>query len=188
MHDFIALLNKVGVSIIGVDLNNTWHHDLANTGYNSTLTRLPCDINSLDNISQPSEHELPRGLTFPLSRVPKLGSENYAFITSSGPNAPGCIYQDSFISVAFVQVNPPRAMAAPTPSSSASLYSLVRTEYHQLQPKELLRQSPRVLLGVSLEAAALLKSSLEINTVFDLATSAVFNGATKIAGAGGDMT
>jgi hypothetical protein len=86
-----------------------------------------------------------------------------------------------------VQVNPPPAMAGPTPSSSTSLYSLVRTEYHQLQPKELPRQSPWMLLGVSLEVAALLKNSLENNTVFDLATSTVFNGATKIADAGGDM-
>lgn len=66
------------------------------------------------------------------------------------------------------------------------LLSLVRTEFRNLPLRELLHKSPRVLLGVSTVAAIALKA-LEINTVFDLATSAVFDAATKLVSAGSDL-
>ena len=62
----------------------------------------------------------------------------------------------------------------------------VRTEFRNLQLRELLHEPPRALLGVTPAAeAALLK--LDIGTVFDLATSAVFDGATRIVSAGTDL-
>ncbi len=66
------------------------------------------------------------------------------------------------------------------------LLNLIRTEYRNLQIRELLRLSPHALLGVSPEAAGVLKA-LEVNTVFDLATSGVFDAATKLIQAGTDI-
>ena len=63
----------------------------------------------------------------------------------------------------------------------------VRTEFHHLAPHEILHASTRALLGVTEQAVdALLK--LEINTVFDLATSRAFTDATQILHAGLDST
>ncbi|MWC27108.1 hypothetical protein [Paenibacillus sp. MMS18-CY102] len=66
------------------------------------------------------------------------------------------------------------------------LLVLVRTEYRNLPLRELLRLSPHVLLGVSPQAADILKE-LEITTVFDLATSGVFDAATKLLNAASDI-
>lgn len=55
----------------------------------------------------------------------------------------------------------------------------IRTEFRELPLQEILNKSPRVFLGVTSEAENILKS-LEIETVFDLATSGAFNDATKL--------
>jgi len=70
-------------------------------------------------------------------------------------------------------------------SASEQLLVLIRTEYRNLPLRELLSQSPIVLLGVSPKAVDVLKE-LEINTVFDLATSGVFDAATKLLNAATD--
>jgi hypothetical protein len=70
-------------------------------------------------------------------------------------------------------------------SASEELLVLVRTEYRNLPLRELLSQSPLVLLGVSPKAVDVLKQ-LEINTVFDLATSGVFDAASKLLSAATD--
>lgn len=70
-------------------------------------------------------------------------------------------------------------------SASEELLVLVRTEYRNLPLRELLSQSPLVLLGVSPKAVDVLKE-LEIITVFDLATSGVFDAATKLLSAATD--
>lgn len=57
---------------------------------------------------------------------------------------------------------------------------LARTHSAALTAQELLRQSPAILLGVEPAAAAELEK-LGISTVFDLASSAVFAGARKLA-------
>ena len=62
----------------------------------------------------------------------------------------------------------------------------IRTEYRNVQLRELLHHSPHVLLGVSPQIAALLVE-LEINTVFDLATSGVFDAAVKLVNASSDL-
>src|SRR4051812_8924449 len=65
----------------------------------------------------------------------------------------------------------------------SDLMNGIRTEFRNLQLRELLHEPPRALLGVTPAAeAALLK--LDIGTIFDLATSMVFDGATRIVSAG----
>jgi hypothetical protein len=75
----------------------------------------------------------------------------------------------------------------PTESADAELLSLIRTEFRNTPVRELLHQSPKVLLGVNADAATALKS-LDIHTVFDLATSATFEAATKLFTAAGNIT
>lgn len=65
-------------------------------------------------------------------------------------------------------------------------YASVRTEFRNVETHELLKESPRVLLGVTPDAEATLKA-LEIDTVFDLATSGVFDDAVKLVRAGTDV-
>lgn len=69
--------------------------------------------------------------------------------------------------------------------SPQDIAALVRTEFRNLDSRELLRKPPGALLGVDdhAEAALLL---LEIRTVFDLATSQAFDDATRLAGAATD--
>jgi hypothetical protein len=62
---------------------------------------------------------------------------------------------------------------------------LVRNEFRTLDPRELLRKEPGALLGVGAAAAAVL-AALEIKTIFDLATSRVFEDAAKLSAAGVD--
>jgi len=57
-------------------------------------------------------------------------------------------------------------------NTADELLGLIRTEFRNLPLRELLHQSPHVLLGVSPPMVTVLES-LEINTVFDLATSGV---------------
>jgi hypothetical protein len=71
-------------------------------------------------------------------------------------------------------------------NSAEKLLDLVRTEYRNLSLREILSSSPKALLGVSPKAETALKT-LEINTIFDLATAAVFDGATKLMTAGTDL-
>ncbi|GFN30044.1 hypothetical protein [Paenibacillus xylaniclasticus] len=71
-------------------------------------------------------------------------------------------------------------------NASDELLEWVRTEYRNLPIRELLRLSPHVLLGVSQKAADALKL-LEINTLFDLATSSVFDAASKLLNAASDI-
>ncbi len=66
------------------------------------------------------------------------------------------------------------------------LLSLIRTQFRNMSLREILNQSPRVLLGVSASSAAALKL-LQINTIFDLATSAVFDDASKLLNAGTNL-
>ncbi|HSV65019.1 MAG TPA: hypothetical protein VLJ59_03800 [Mycobacteriales bacterium] len=66
------------------------------------------------------------------------------------------------------------------------LVDLVRTEFRTKPVRELLNLSPKALLGVTDGATAAL-TLLEIGTVFDLATSAVFDAAAKLVGAGTDL-
>lgn len=63
--------------------------------------------------------------------------------------------------------------------------SIVRTEFRLLTPREVLHQPPRALLGVSPGAEAAL-GKLEIRTVFDLATSSVFEDAARLVAAASD--
>lgn len=56
---------------------------------------------------------------------------------------------------------------------------LLTTESHARPLQEVLGEPPTVLLGVSQQAADVLKT-LEINTVFDLAMSAAFNAAVQL--------
>src|SRR6266550_328476 len=66
------------------------------------------------------------------------------------------------------------------------LLAAVRTEFRSLPLRELLNQPPRVLLGVTAAAAKALKK-LEVESVFDLATSGVFDDATKLMNAGATL-
>ncbi|WP_126879984.1 hypothetical protein [Paraburkholderia kururiensis] len=70
-------------------------------------------------------------------------------------------------------------------SDPHGLTSLVRTEFRNLPFRELLNQSPTVLLGVT-PAAATSLGKLDINTVFDLATSSIFDDAAKLVEAAQD--
>ena len=62
----------------------------------------------------------------------------------------------------------------------------IRTEFRNVTPNELLGKPPTVLLGVSAAAATAL-AILEIETVFDLATSGVFSDAGKLVEAGSEL-
>jgi protein involved in polysaccharide export with SLBB domain len=61
----------------------------------------------------------------------------------------------------------------------------LKTEHAKLDAREALRSSPNILLGVSTNAAAALKL-VEIESVFDLATSRLFANASQILSAGLD--
>src|SRR5690349_12218221 len=61
----------------------------------------------------------------------------------------------------------------------------VKTGHETLEVRELLQSSPAILLGVSDAAAAVLKD-LGIDSVFDLATSRMFENATRLLRAGVD--
>jgi hypothetical protein len=61
----------------------------------------------------------------------------------------------------------------------------LKTEHVKLDPREALRVSPTILLGVSMTAAAALKL-VEIESVFDLATSRLFANANQLLSAGLD--
>ena len=65
-----------------------------------------------------------------------------------------------------------------TPGTDDLLAS-VRTESRSLTLRELLNETPRVLLGVTTDAVSVL-SQIEVDTVFDLATSSVFDDAGKL--------
>jgi len=65
------------------------------------------------------------------------------------------------------------------------MFQYVRTEFRHLQLREVLHKPVRVLLGVDADASDLLKK-LDIHTVFDLATSSVFDAALKLVQAGSD--
>lgn len=71
-------------------------------------------------------------------------------------------------------------------NSIDELLDLVRTEFRNLPIRDLLHRSPQILLGVNPDAVAVL-TALEVNTVFDLATSAVFGAAAKLLDAGSDL-
>ena len=62
---------------------------------------------------------------------------------------------------------------------------LLKTEYIGMDAREALRASPSVLLGVSAVAAAALRL-IEVETVFDLATSRLFANASRLLKAGQD--
>ncbi len=70
-------------------------------------------------------------------------------------------------------------------SSSADVAALVRTEYRHLDARELLHESPLVLLGVDAGAEAALRK-LDVRSVFDLATSQAFDDAAKLSTAAFD--
>ena len=61
-----------------------------------------------------------------------------------------------------------------------AIQKLVKGEYESLDARTLLHNSPSVLLGVSDETAEVLKL-ISIHTVFDLASSTVFNHALEIS-------
>lgn len=61
----------------------------------------------------------------------------------------------------------------------------LRTEYEGLDAREALQSSPAILLGVTQSAAAALKQ-VEIESVFDLATSRLFANASRLLTAGLD--
>lgn len=62
----------------------------------------------------------------------------------------------------------------------------VRSEFQSLPLREILRKPPSVLLGVSQDIEDALKL-IEINTVFDFATSAAFDDANKLVHAARDL-
>ena len=63
------------------------------------------------------------------------------------------------------------------------IYALVKTEFQSTSLSDLLRKPTTGLLGVNTAAAAALKS-FDVNTIFDLATSDVFEAARKVTEAG----
>ena len=65
------------------------------------------------------------------------------------------------------------------------IYALVKTEHQGIPLSDLLRKPTTALLGVNTAAAGALKS-FGVNTVFDLATSDLFDNARKILEAGSD--
>ena len=71
-------------------------------------------------------------------------------------------------------------------SSTLDPLSFVRSEFRNLSVRELLNRPPRVLLGVTSAAVDVLEK-LEIVTLFDLATSGVFDDATKLLRASEDL-
>lgn len=62
----------------------------------------------------------------------------------------------------------------------------IRTEFRDAELSEILHKPPRVLLGVTQDAEKAL-ADLEIDTVFDLATSAVFGAAVTLMGGGEEL-
>jgi hypothetical protein len=62
----------------------------------------------------------------------------------------------------------------------------IRTEFREAEPEEILHQSPRALLGVTPEAESALRD-LDITSVFDLATSAVFAAAGTLVEGAADL-
>src|SRR4051794_12118790 len=70
-------------------------------------------------------------------------------------------------------------------SRRMSMNENLRTEYVKLDPREALQASPTILLGISTKAAAALKL-VEIESVFDLATSRLFANANQLLSAGLD--
>ncbi|MCM4161762.1 M23 family metallopeptidase [Antarcticibacterium flavum] len=60
------------------------------------------------------------------------------------------------------------------------IINLIKTEYHTLQPQEILQSSPIVLMGVTTKMEKLLKTK-EIFSVFDLSSSKLFNDAVSIS-------
>lgn len=71
-------------------------------------------------------------------------------------------------------------------TTAEDLLASIRTEFRNVPLRELLNQPPRVLLGVSTQAATAL-AALEVNSVFDLATSAVFDSAAKLVNASSNL-
>jgi hypothetical protein len=67
------------------------------------------------------------------------------------------------------------------------LNDLVRTEFADLGPDEILTKPPSALLGVSEDASAAL-ANVGIKTIFDLALSNLFGDAEEIVAASGDAT
>lgn len=67
----------------------------------------------------------------------------------------------------------------------ANFSDKLRSEFATYSLQEVLRASPGVLLGVSTEATQTLKT-LDINTIFDLASSRIFAAATLLEQAGSD--
>ena len=67
--------------------------------------------------------------------------------------------------------------------SSLNIADLVKSEFSELEPHDLLKQSVGALLGVS-DAAIAALAKLSINSVFDLATSDAFDHAEKLSTAG----
>jgi hypothetical protein len=63
----------------------------------------------------------------------------------------------------------------------------LKTEFAYLEPREVLQNPPRVLLGVPLKAQEQLKS-LDIHSVFDLALSNIFSNASKLLQSNLDVT
>jgi hypothetical protein len=63
------------------------------------------------------------------------------------------------------------------------LYRYIRTEFRNLPLREILHSEIKVLLGVTASASAALKA-VDIITVFDLATSNIFDSASKLVNAG----
>ncbi len=70
--------------------------------------------------------------------------------------------------------------------SNSQLSDAIRSEFRELPLHEILHRSPRALLGVTEDAEKAL-ATLEIVTVFDLATSAAFTSAVRILEAGTDL-
>jgi hypothetical protein len=72
------------------------------------------------------------------------------------------------------------------PITSDDFMSLVRSDDRNRPLREILNLPPQSLLGVSADAERVLEK-LEIKTVFDLATSAIFGNATKLVRAASDF-
>jgi hypothetical protein len=72
------------------------------------------------------------------------------------------------------------------PIASEDFTSLVRSDFRNRPLRDILNLPPQALLGVSADAELVLEK-LEIKTVFDLATSAIFGNATKLVRAASDF-
>lgn len=69
--------------------------------------------------------------------------------------------------------------------NNVSVSDKLKTKFEKFDPRQALQSSPEILLGVSEDAAAALKL-IEIESVFDLATSSIFANASKLLNAGRD--